>query len=98
MPENTQPPDVVGLVRNVILTLAAKGKLILYEQPLQLPDRLCPTEAGLLEKVTSETGRLLAMGKIDIGIDITATFKGQAGAGRHSSSGPARVRRRQLRQ
>ncbi|HPC96349.1 MAG TPA: HPr family phosphocarrier protein [Sedimentisphaerales bacterium] len=76
VPENTQPPDVVGLVRNVILTLAAKGKLILYEQPLQLPDRLCPTEGTALEKVTSETGRLLAMGKIDIGTDITATFVG----------------------
>jgi len=76
VPENANPPDVVGLVRNVILTLAAKGKLILYEQPLQLPDRLCPTEGTALEKVTSETGRLLAMGKIDIGTDITATFTG----------------------
>jgi len=56
--------------------LAAKGKLVLYEQPLQLPDRLCPTEGTALEKVTSETGRLLAMGKIDIGTDITATFTG----------------------
>lgn len=76
MPEDANPTDVVGLVRNVVLTLAAKGKLILYEQPLQLPDRLCPTEGTALEKVTNETGRLLAMGKIDIGTDITATFVG----------------------
>ena len=76
VPENTNPTDIVALVRGVVLTLAAKGKLILYEQPLQLPDRLCPTEGTALEKVTSETGRLLAMGKIDIGTDITATFVG----------------------
>jgi hypothetical protein len=76
VPGDVNPPDVVSLVRNVVLTLAAKGKLILYEQPLQLPDRLCPTEGTALEKVTSETGRLLAMGKIDIGTDITATFVG----------------------
>ena len=63
-------------MRNVVLALATKGKLILYEQPLELPDRLCPTEGTLLEKVTSETGRLLALGKIDIGTDITAEFTG----------------------
>lgn len=74
--EDSNQEDAVGLVRKVVLTLAAKGKLILYEQPLQLPDRLCPTEGTALEKVTSETGRLLAMGKIDIGTDITATFVG----------------------
>ncbi len=74
--EDSNQDDAVGLVRKVVLTLAAKGKLILYEQPLQLPDRLCPTEGTALEKVTSETGRLLAMGKIDIGTDITATFVG----------------------
>lgn len=76
VPSDSNQEDAVGLVRKVVLTLAAKGKLILYEQPLQLPDRLCPTEGTALEKVTSETGRLLAMGKIDIGTDITATFVG----------------------
>ncbi|MDI6451274.1 HPr family phosphocarrier protein [Anaerobaca lacustris] len=74
--EKSEPTDIVAVVRNLVLTLAAKGKLILYEQPLQLPDRLCPTDGTVLEKVTSEMGRLLAMGKIDIGTDITATFVG----------------------
>lgn len=76
VPEKSDPADIVAVVRNLVLTLAAKGKLILYEQPLQLPDSLCPTEGTVIEKVTSEMGRLLAMGKIDIGTDITATFIG----------------------
>ena len=76
VPEKSEGQDIVAIVRNVVLSLAAKGKLIMYEQPLELPDRLCPTEGTLLEKVTSETGRLLAMGKIDIGIDIKARFTG----------------------
>jgi len=76
VPETAEHQDAVAVVRSVVLALAAKGKLILYEQPLELPDRLCPTEGTLLEKVTSETGRLLALGKIDIGTDITALFTG----------------------
>lgn len=76
VPENLESTDLISVVRSIALDLAAKGKLILYEQPLQLPDRLCPTEGTLIEKVTNETGRLLAMGKIDIGTDITAHFVG----------------------
>jgi hypothetical protein len=68
--------DVVSVVRNVVLTLAAGGKLMMYEQPLELPERLCPTEGTLVEKVINETSRLLVMGKIDIGIDMTARFVG----------------------
>ena len=68
--------DVVAVVRNVVLTLAAGGKLMMYEQPLELPERLCPTEGTLVEKVINETSRLLVMGKIDIGIDMTARFVG----------------------
>jgi len=48
----------------------------MYEQPLELPERLCPTEGTLVEKVINETSRLLVMGKIDIGIDMTARFVG----------------------
>ncbi len=76
VPESLGPTDLTAVVRSVALALAAKGKLILYEQPLELPDRLCPTEGTLIEKVTNETGRLLAMGKIDIGTDITTQFVG----------------------
>ncbi len=65
-----------SIVRSVVLELAQKSKLVLYEQPLELPERTCTGEGTLLEKVTSETAKLLAMGKIDIGIDVTAQFVG----------------------
>ena len=68
--------DIVSVVRNVVLTLAAGGKLVMYEQPLELPERLCPTEGTPIEKVIDETSRLLVMGKIDIGIDMMAHFIG----------------------
>jgi hypothetical protein len=48
----------------------------MYEQPFELPQRICGAEGTLLEKVISETGRLLAMGKIDISIDMTVQFVG----------------------
>jgi len=76
VPDSSEGQDIVALVRNVVLSLAAKGKLLLYEQPLELPDQFCPTEGTPLEKVTSETARLLCMGKIDIGTDIKASFSG----------------------
>jgi hypothetical protein len=76
VPDKPDNEDVVAVVRNVVLTLAAGGKLMMYEQPLELPERLCPTEGTLVEKVINETSRLLVMGKIDIGIDMTARFVG----------------------
>ncbi len=68
--------DINAVVRGVVLTLAERGKLILYEQPLQLPDEPNGKEGTLLEKVTDEMARLLAMGKIDVDANLTATFIG----------------------
>lgn len=65
-----------AVVRSIVLTLAERGKLILYEQPLQLPDEPTGKEGTLLEKVTDEIARLLAMGKIDVDANLTATFIG----------------------
>ncbi len=64
------------VVRSIVLTLAERGKLILYEQPLQLPEEPTGKEGTLLEKVTVEIARLLAMGKIDVDANLTATFIG----------------------
>jgi hypothetical protein len=75
-PEHCEPEDTASIVRSVVLALAEKSKLVLYEQPLELPERIGTGEGTLLEKVTNETARLLAMGKIDIGIDMTAQFVG----------------------
>jgi len=76
VPENSATEDVTSVVRSTILTLAQKGKLIMYEQPLDIPEHTGLAEGTLLEKVISETGRLLAMGKIDIETDLTAQFIG----------------------
>jgi hypothetical protein len=68
--------DIRAIVRGIVLTLAEQGKLIMYEQPLQLPeDRACE-EGTLLEKVTDEMAQLLALGKIDVNSKVTATFEG----------------------
>ncbi|MEN6577893.1 MAG: hypothetical protein ABFD90_16230 [Phycisphaerales bacterium] len=76
VPENSESEDAIAVVRAVVLSLAEKSKLVMYEQPLELPERICGSEGTLLERVTSETGRLLAMGKIDISIDMNAQFVG----------------------
>jgi hypothetical protein len=68
--------DIGAVVRGVVLMLAERGKLILYEQPLKLPDEPTGKEGTLLEKVTDEMARLLAMGKIDVDVNLTATFIG----------------------
>jgi hypothetical protein len=76
VPERAEVADPIAVVRSVVLALAERSKLVMYEQPLELPERICGGEGTLLENVTSETGRLLAMGKIDIGIDVTVRFVG----------------------
>jgi hypothetical protein len=68
--------DINAIVRSVVLALAERGKLILYEQPLQMPEEPTGKEGTLLEKVTDEMARLLAMGKIDVDANLTATFIG----------------------
>jgi len=74
--EQSGQSDINAIVRSVVLTLAGQGKLILYEQPLQLPDEPTGKEGMLLEKVTDEMARLLAMGKIDVDANLTAMFIG----------------------
>ena len=68
--------NIDAIVLGIVLTLAGRGKLILYEQPLQLPDEPARKQGTLLEKVIDETARLLAMGKIDVESNITTIFVG----------------------
>jgi len=74
--EKTNKNNIKSFVRSVVLTLAEQGKLILYEQPLQLPEEPTDKDGTLLEKITCEMARLLAMGKIDVDANLTATFVG----------------------
>jgi hypothetical protein len=76
VPEQCDLEKSASVIRGVVLALAERSELVLYEQPLEIPERTCIGEGTLLEKVTNETARLLAMGKIDIGIDVTAQFVG----------------------
>jgi hypothetical protein len=68
--------NVAPAVRSAVLALAQKSKLIMYEQPLEIPEQRVGLEGTLLERVIGEAGRLLAMGKIDIETDMTAQFVG----------------------
>ena len=62
----------------MILALTERSKLILYEQPLQLPDEheQKQREGTLLEQVIDEIARLQATGKIDTDIDLNVMFVG----------------------
>ncbi len=72
-----QPGDhqVRAAVLDVVLKLAEQGKLIIYQQPLNLSDEFS-RESILLEKVTGEIARLLATGQIDIQTDLNIAFTG----------------------
>jgi hypothetical protein len=74
--EQAGQSNIDPIVRSVVLALAERGKLILYEQPLQFPDEPTEKEGTLLEKVIDEMARLLAMGKVDVDANLTATFIG----------------------
>ncbi|MFC1793664.1 HPr family phosphocarrier protein [Planctomycetota bacterium] len=74
--EQNNQNDINAVVREVVLTLAGQSKLILYEQPLQLPEEPARTQGTLLEKIVDEVARLLAMGKIDVDTKMTAKFIG----------------------
>jgi hypothetical protein len=74
--EQNHQGDFNVVVWEVVLTLAGQSKLILYEQPLQLPEEPARTEGTLLERVVDEMARLLAMGKIDVDTKMTAKFIG----------------------
>jgi len=74
--EEQSHDDMTALIRSVVLKLAEGSKLILYEQPLQLPEDPARKEGLLVEKVIDEMARLLAIGKIDVDVKLTALFVG----------------------
>jgi len=67
--------QIRATVLEVVLRLAQQGKLIIYQQPLQLSEECCP-DSILLEKVTAEIARLQATGQIDIKADLNIRFIG----------------------
>lgn len=73
---NGQSHHLGDVVRHIVLRLAGNSKLVLYEQPLQLPDAMAEQEGTLLEKVVDVMAQLLAMGKIDAESQLEAKFIG----------------------
>lgn len=75
-------PNAPGIHRinevlmDVIMELASKKKLMLYEQPLTLREGFENNERTLFDQIVEEIARLQAMGKIDVDISLTATFTG----------------------
>jgi len=62
--------------KSILLELASQGRLVIYEQPLELPPAPACCEGSVLERVVEEVARLQAMGKIDIHADLTIDFVG----------------------
>jgi uncharacterized protein Usg len=81
LPESvTSSPSPVEFVRSVILRLAEQGTLVIYEQPLPIDlehlQELQKQDLTTLEFVGEEIRRLLALGKIDLELDLAAEFTG----------------------
>jgi len=74
--QHNNQSDINAVIREAVLTLAGRSKLMLYEQHLQLPEDPARTEGTLLEKIVDEVARLFAMGKIDVETKMTAKFIG----------------------
>ena len=68
--------EVHAVVQRLVMQLAAQGRIVIYEQPLQLPDALDGKQATLLQCVVEEIARLQACGKIDIQAELTVRFVG----------------------
>ncbi len=66
--------NVDAVVLGILLTLAGQGKVIIYEQPLKLPETI--TEGNLSDIVTDKIEKLFRRGKIDVDINMKATFIG----------------------
>jgi len=68
--------DVQTAARRIVITLAEQGKVVIYEQPLRMPERPVERKGTVLDWVVAEIARLQATAKIDINADLTITFRG----------------------
>lgn len=68
--------DIGELAQRIVIELAGEGKMVIYEQPLEIPSRLAEADQTLLEQILDELARLQATGKIDIPAELTVTFRG----------------------
>lgn len=64
------------MVRGVILKLAEKRSLVIYEQPLPIDSDGKEAGDNVLAFVVDQMKRLLALGKIDLDLPVEASFTG----------------------
>jgi len=76
VPRDSCAKDIDEIARKVVMAIAETGKLVIYEQPLQLPEQCGGGEGTLLQRLIEQMTQLLATGKIDISTDIKAAFTG----------------------
>ncbi len=75
------PADVLGaaqvrtLMLDIVFKLAEQGKIVIYQQPFQLPEEL-GNEGLLLEQVTAGIKRLQTTGQLDLHTDLRVIFIG----------------------
>jgi hypothetical protein len=67
--------DPAERVRRVVWLLAEQGKLIVFQQPLELREGDAAGQ-GLFQQVTREIARLQATGKLDMDVKFTVGFRG----------------------
>ncbi len=68
--------DIRNVIHDVLLKLADSGKLVIYEQALDISVIECKSDLNVVEQVRSEVARLLAVGKIDIVTELKVKFCG----------------------
>lgn len=68
--------DIQAIARRIVLTLAEQAKVVIYEQPLQLPEEPVERKGTVLEWVVAEIARLQATAKIDINAELSLRFQG----------------------
>ncbi|HPS54439.1 MAG TPA: hypothetical protein PLP05_02475, partial [Sedimentisphaerales bacterium] len=76
---NYQGENIKSIIYETILNLAKAGKIMIYEQPLNLPTEFSSKDTescSVLSLVTEEVARLQAIGKIDIQTNLTVKFVG----------------------
>ena len=67
--------DIKTTIRDVIIKLIERGKLIIYKQPLDISNEF-DKQATLLETVANEMAKLQATGQLDIKTELSITFSG----------------------
>lgn len=63
-------------VLRIVHRLAGEGKIVLYQQPLRLSERIGDRQCGVFENTVAEIAHLQATGQLDIRTDLTVTFSG----------------------